>query len=182
VVLAAGPGLEHAEVEVAALAGIWPTASVLVGEEAGTRAVSEALDGATLAHIAAHGDFRQDNPLFSSLRLVDGPLYVYDIEGLNTAPRTIVLSACDSGVQAAATGDELLGLAAALLARGTTDLVASVVPVPDEATNTFMIALHGGLAAGRSAAESRLLAAESMDRSDGFGLVTAVAFSSFGAG
>jgi CHAT domain-containing protein len=93
-----------------------------------------------------------------------------------------VLSACDSGVQAAATGDELLGLAAALLARGTTDLVASVVPVPDEATHTFMAALHRGLAAGRSAAESRLLAAEAMDRSDGFGLVTAVAFSSFGAG
>jgi tetratricopeptide (TPR) repeat protein len=182
VVLAAGPGLEHAHVEVSTLSGIWPTASVLVGEEAGTRAVSEALDGATLAHIAAHGDFRQDNPLFSSLRLVDGPLYVYDIEGLRAAPRTIVLSACDSGVQAAATGDELLGLAAALLARGTTDLVASVVPVPDEATTTFMAALHGGLAAGRSPAEARLIAAESMDPSDGFSLVTAVAFSSFGAG
>jgi len=182
VVLAAGPGLEHAHVEVSTLSGIWPTASVLVGDQAGTRAVSEALDGATLAHIAAHGDFRQDNPLFSSLRLVDGPLYVYDIEGLRTAPRTIVLSACDSGVQAAATGDELLGLAAALLARGTTDLVASVVPVPDEATTTFMAALHIGLAAGRSPAEARLIAAESMDPSDGFGLVTAVAFSSFGAG
>jgi hypothetical protein len=182
VVLAAGPGLEHAHLEVSTLSGIWPTASVFVGEDAGTRAVSEALDGAALAHIAAHGDFRQDNPLFSSLRLVDGPLYVYDIEGLNTAPRTIVLSACDSGVQAAATGDELLGLAAALLARGTTDLVASVVPVPDEATTTFMAALHGALAAGRSPAESRLIAAESMDHTDGFGLVTAVAFSSFGAG
>jgi tetratricopeptide (TPR) repeat protein len=182
VVLAAGPGLEHADREVAALAGIWPSASVLVGDEAGTRAVSEALDGATLAHIAAHGDFRRDNALFSSLRLTDGPLYVYDIEGLAAAPGTIVLSACDSGVQAPALGDELVGLAATLLARGTTDLVASVVPVPDDATTQFMTALHRGLASGRSAAEARLLAAEAMDPTDGSGLVTAVAFSSFGAG
>ena len=57
-----------------------------------------ALDGAWLAHIAAHGNFRADNPLFSSLMLDDGPLIVHDLERLNRAPYWLVLSCCDSGV------------------------------------------------------------------------------------
>ena len=46
-----------------------------------------ALDGAWLAHIAAHGIFRADSPLFSSLRMHDGPLTVYDFEQLR--PRAV---------------------------------------------------------------------------------------------
>ena len=60
--------------------------------------VIAALDGAELAHIAAHGHFRADNPLFSSLELHDGPLTVHDLEGLRRAPRQVVLSACESGL------------------------------------------------------------------------------------
>ena len=48
--------------------------------------VLAALDGAWLAHIAAHGRFRADSPLFSSLRMHDGPLTVYDFEQLHRAP------------------------------------------------------------------------------------------------
>ena len=51
------------------------------------RAVCAALDGPTLAHVAAHGRFRADNPLFSCLQLADGPLTVYDLEALKQAPR-----------------------------------------------------------------------------------------------
>ena len=69
-----------------------------------------ALDGAWLAHIAAHGIFRADSPLFSSLRMYDGPLTVYDFEQLQRAPYRLVLSSCDSGVLAPAGADELLGL------------------------------------------------------------------------
>ena len=41
-----------------------------------------ALDGAGLAHIAAHGSFRSESPMFSSLQLADGPLTVDDIHRL----------------------------------------------------------------------------------------------------
>ena len=56
-----------------------------------------AMDGAALVHVAAHGRFRADNPMFSALELDDGPLTVHDFERLRRAPHRFVLSACDSG-------------------------------------------------------------------------------------
>ena len=42
---------------------------MLADGTATARRVLGALDGAPLAHIAAHGTFRADSPLFSSLRM-----------------------------------------------------------------------------------------------------------------
>ncbi|MGQ0519746.1 MAG: CHAT domain-containing protein [Actinomycetota bacterium] len=148
VVLVAGPGLDHAAAEVAALARRHPGAVRLTGRRATVEAVAAALDGAGLVHIAAHGRFRADNPLFSCLQLADGPLTVYDLEGLRRAPRTLVLSACDSGLSAVRPGDEVMGLAAAVFSLGTATLVASVIPVPDDATRRLMLAFHRRLQAG----------------------------------
>ena len=106
------------------------------------------LTSSQTAHIACHGRFRADNPLFSSLQLADGPLNVYDLQRLDRAPDLLVLSACDSGLSAVRPGDELMGLAAALFPLGTAALVASIVPVPDEATHRLMLAFHAALAAG----------------------------------
>jgi CHAT domain-containing protein len=84
---------------------------VLANSGATAETVLDALDGAWIAHIAAHGIFRADSPLFSSLHMYDGPLTVYDFERLQRAPHRLVLSSCDSGVGAPAGADELLGLA-----------------------------------------------------------------------
>ena len=81
--------------------------------------VSEALDGADSAHVAAHGRFRDDNPQFCSLELADGALTVYDLERLKRAPRRLVLSSCESGLSAVHAGDELMGFTAAVFALGT---------------------------------------------------------------
>jgi hypothetical protein len=147
-VLVAGPGLQHAEAELAALA--LPADTVLSGAEATVAATVQALDGAGTAHVAAHGTFRADHPLFSSLRLVDGPLTGYDLERLDRAPRLVVLSACDAGL--AEPGEGLLGLAATLLPRGTATLVAGLGPVGDAAARRLMERFHAGLRAGRSPA------------------------------
>lgn len=154
VVIVEGPGLPGAAGEVAALAGRYPEATCLAGRAATVAAVGAALGGAGLAHVAAHGAFRVDNPLFSALQLADGPLTVYDLEGLARAPRRLVLSACDSGLSGVRPGDELMGLAGALFALGMTTLVASVIPVPDAATKELMLALHRGLQAGLSPAHA----------------------------
>jgi hypothetical protein len=134
----AGPDLEQAEGEVHDVARVDPTVEILIGPAATVEAVLARLDGAELAHLACHGSFRVDNPMFSSLRLADGPLTVYDIERLPAAPVELILSACDS----ARLGQDLLGLAAAFFSLGTETLIASVVPVDDDAARRLMAALH----------------------------------------
>ena len=109
------------------------------------------LDGAKLAHLAAHGRIHPDNPLFSSLEFADGPLTVYDLEQLSRPLELVVLAACDVGRSTVRPGDELMGLSATFLALGTRHVIASVVPIPDAETAPLMIAFHRLLAAGAAA-------------------------------
>lgn len=66
-VLAPGPGLAHADDEIGVLMGLHDDAVVLTPTKASSAAVLEVIDGAGLFHIACHGAFRADNPLFSHL-------------------------------------------------------------------------------------------------------------------
>jgi hypothetical protein len=154
--LVVGPHLESGGAEVPVLAARHPDAVLLDGVDATVGAVLAALDGAGLAHLATHGRFRADSPLFSALDLADGPLTVHDLERLRTAPYRVVLSACESGVLAPVGAQELLGLAAALFSIGTAGLVSSVGEVNDAATAHLMVGLHDALAAGASPAAALL--------------------------
>ncbi|MDA0637611.1 CHAT domain-containing protein, partial [Nonomuraea sp. MCN248] len=148
VVLVRGPGLRSEGAELRDIAPEYP-APVVLGEGTATVAgILDAMDGARLAHVAAHGAFRADSPLFSALRVDDGPLTVYDLERLRRAPRQVVLSSCDSGLTAPTGADELLGLASSLIQLGTTGIVASVVLVNDGAAVPLMVELHRRLARG----------------------------------
>jgi hypothetical protein len=146
--LVAGPRLRHASREVRDLAASRSDATVLTGKEATVEATLAALDGASLAHVACHGRFRADSPLFSALELADGPLTALDLQRLKRAPDLLVLSACDVALSKRHPGDELLGLSAALIAAGTRTIVASVVPVPDAAARRLMLDFHRHVAAG----------------------------------
>jgi CHAT domain-containing protein len=152
VVSVAGPRLRHSPAEASAVASLYDGATELGPRQATVAAVTRALNGATVAHLACHGHFRADSPFFSSLELADGPLNVYELQRLTRAPEMIVLSACDLAVSETRPGDELLGFAAALIAMGSRTVIASVVSVPDAATKRLMIALHEQLVAGRSPA------------------------------
>jgi tetratricopeptide (TPR) repeat protein len=157
VVLVRGPGLasEGAELPQLAIDYAGDMEPVVLGDGAATAArVLEAIDGARLVHIAAHGTFRADSPLFSALRLDDGPLTVYDLEQLRRGPRQLVLSSCDSGVGQPTGADEVLGLANSLIPLGTVSIVASVVPVNDAAVVPLMVALHRQLRSGANIAEA----------------------------
>ena len=129
------------------VAQLYDDVTALADEDATASQVLHALDGAWLAHIAAHGDFRADSPLFSSLRLHDGPLTVYDFEQLRRAPYLLVLSSCDSGVVAPVGADELLGLVSSLLPLGTAGIIAGVVQLNDDAIVPVMADLHRHLRA-----------------------------------
>ncbi|MFF9044552.1 CHAT domain-containing protein [Streptomyces parvulus] len=154
--------------------------TVLEGDEARVPRVLRELDGAASAHIAAHGTFRADSPLFSSLRMADGPLIVHDFERLDRSPYRIILSCCDTARFASVGADELLGLVTALLPLGTAGVVACSAPVNDAAVVPLMLALHKGLDAGLSLAEA-LRDARAALPDDAVHRATGWAFSAFGA-
>jgi CHAT domain-containing protein len=144
-VLVTGPGLASGGAEVPRVAAEHPDAVVLTDGSATVERCLRAMDGAGLVHVAAHGRFRADNPMFSSLEMADGPLTVHDLEQLVRAPHRIVLSACDSGVMVPVGASELLGLASALMSLGTAGILSTVAPVNDEATAELMVDLHRDL-------------------------------------
>jgi tetratricopeptide (TPR) repeat protein len=158
VVLVGGPGLSTGDAEIRRLAAQYPDAVVLADGGAVAERVMAAMDGAWLVHVAAHGTFRADSPLFSAIELDDGPLTVYDLERLRRAPYRVLLSSCNSAVGVAVGADELLGLVSALISLGSAGVVASVVPVNDPATVPLMLALHDHLRAGSGLAEALALA------------------------
>ncbi len=158
VVLVGGPRLVTGDAEVRHLVTRYPDAMVLADGDATADRVMAAMDGAWLVHMAAHGTFRGDSPLFSAIELDDGPLTVYDLERLKQAPYRVVLSSCSSAIGVAVGADELLGLVSALISLGSAGVVASVVPVNDPATVPLMTALHDHLRAGSDLAGALTLA------------------------
>ena len=150
--LVAGPRLVEADREVLDIAAGKADATVLTGSAATVHAVTSAMATAGTVHLACHGRIRRSNPLWSTLELADGPLYVYDLEGLAHTPPFVVLSGCQTGVGVRA-GDDLLGLASALLDHGTRTLVAAVCALPDTAaTRHTMVDLHRRISAGATPA------------------------------
>jgi CHAT domain-containing protein len=100
-------------------------------------------------HLASHGNFRLDNPLFSALQLSDGWLTVRDVYQLNLVNCDLVtLSACETGVNALAPGDEWIGLARGFFSAGAPSLLVSQWIVDDAATAELMIEFYSQLRAG----------------------------------
>lgn len=182
VAVVAGPGLAGAYQEAVDVAAIYGSQPPLVGNASSAKAVSAAVDGASVAHLAAHGTVRADNPLFSSLRLVDGPLTVYEMERLDHGADTVVLASCDSGRDVVLAGDEMIGFSAAFLNRQTRNVVASVVPIPDAATAPVMVSFHSKLVAGTPVATALADAQESIDPADATAYAAAAGFVCVGAG
>ena len=171
-VLVVGPGLTHAQAEVADLSSVYDNPTVLTNHAAVVGAVCAALDGAAIAHLAAHGEVNADNPLFSALRLADGPLMTYDLGQLGAVPALVVLAACDS-LAGAGYGDELLGMATALLHLGARAVIGSLTPLPDVTARAVMGELHRRLAAGYAPAVALQHARDSISGDGGLGLATA---------
>jgi CHAT domain-containing protein len=178
-VMLVGPGLGTGGAEVPVVAAQDPGAQVLAGDDATVEAALAAFEGAGLAHVAAHGRFRQDSPLFSSLALADGPLVVHDLQRLRRTPHRVVLSACESGVMKPVGSHELLGLASALLSMGTAGVVSSLAEVDDVATVEVMVALHRSLRSGAGLGEA-LLAARLSGTGDPVLAATAASFTVLG--
>lgn len=139
--------------EAQAVADLWQGQAILE-TEATRQAVTRAAAKARLLHVAAHGDFRPDNPLFSGIALDDGWLTTLDIFSLRLQASLVTLSACQTGRNVVAGGDELLGLMRAFLYAGTASLVLTLWTVEDRSTARLMEAFYGQLREGQGKARS----------------------------
>ncbi|HET8617021.1 MAG TPA: CHAT domain-containing protein, partial [Actinomycetales bacterium] len=179
-VVIAGPRLRHAGREAAGIAELANEAEILDGVAATVDSSLTRLRGSRVAHIAAHGRFEAENPMLSSLQLVDGPLMMYDLEALDPPPLQVVLAACHSAVARLHAGHELLGLAHALLWFGSSGVVATSLPAPDADTAVLMRHVHEGLAKGCGVAEALWQARQRVDTSTPAGYATVAGFEAYG--
>jgi CHAT domain-containing protein len=140
--------------EVEALSKILPNARLFVGEAVTEDILRMYGRSSRLVHIATHGYFRQDNPMFSSIRLGGSHLSLYDISHLQLPAELIVLSGCATGMNVVAPGDELMGLVRGLLQAGAQSLILSLWDVHDESTKDFMIGFYTRLQKGFSKAQA----------------------------
>ncbi|WP_404386735.1 CHAT domain-containing protein [Knoellia locipacati] len=151
-----GPGLPRGREEVRAVAEAWGRhTEAFSGTTTNGYAVSadvrSALASASVVHLAAHGHHVDQSPLFSSLDMADGPVFAHELRA-PLAAELVVLSACDVGRSRGRTGDEPLGLAAALLGLGVQCVVAATNPVHDDVAAAAMVDLHARLVAGTDVA------------------------------
>ncbi len=160
-------GIPYVAQEAETVAALLPGAQLLQGQKATMPALQAAAPGQDLLHLACHGLFRTDNPLFSALRLGDGWLTVAEAAELGIEAGLVTLSACESGRSRVVEGDELLGLSRAFLGGGAASLVVSLWLVNDASTAYLMEEFYRCLQAGQSkaaalrAAQKALLATES---------------------
>jgi hypothetical protein len=148
--LIAAPGVEAADEEISAIAAFYADPRILRSSAATVLATCQFLESCGTVHLAGHGSFRRDNPLFSHIQLVDGPLNVFDIEMLRAVPSLVIIAACDAAASSIAGGDDLIGTAAALLRIGVRGVVAPLISVSDTATRDLMVDFHAELASGIS--------------------------------
>lgn len=140
--LVCGPGLETAKREVAELRHRYPNHVMLRGRNASVERTLVGLDGASVAHIAAHSTLDAESPMFSSIELADGPLYLHELEHLHKAPSIVVLATCGSATNQTV-GTMQIGIANVLLELGVGAVIGSICDLPDDIdTRRIMRRLH----------------------------------------
>lgn len=121
---------------------------LLLGEGATLDALLGASKHCSVLHLACHGLFRVDNPIFSSLKLHDEWLTAANVAQLQLNQALVTLSACESGRAGIVGGDEIIGLVYAFLGAGAATLLVSQWLVQDETTATLMDQWYSRLADG----------------------------------
>jgi CHAT domain-containing protein/tetratricopeptide (TPR) repeat protein len=130
--------------EVQSVAALLPHAEVFVGKHATAEVLRSRGMECGLLHIATHGIYRHDNPMFSAIKLGDSYLNLYDLYQLRLGTRLVTLSGCATGMNFVAAGDELLGLQRGLFYAGASSLLLSLWDVHDDSTAELMVEFYKG--------------------------------------
>ncbi len=155
------PRLENAAREAQAIAKMYKTKAFLE-QEATESILRSRAEESEIVHLAAHGEYNNRNPLFSTIHLAedkpkghDGRLEVHEVYGLNLKQATlVVLSACETNIGDLSQGDELVGLNRAFIYAQTPTVIASLWNVDDESTRILMEQFYTYLRKGMDKAKA----------------------------
>ena len=136
--------------ELRMLGAIFPDSLMLAGSEATRENLMRLAPQARFLHLASHGYFRRDNPMFSFLKLTDSHLTFYNLLDLKLNAEMVTLSACHTGVNKVFPGDELHGLMRGFLHAGAPALLVSLWAVNDRSTSELMGEVYSQIHAGVS--------------------------------
>lgn len=117
---------------------------------------------ASVLHLAAHGVYNEQAPIFSRVLLTstansehDGILEVHEVYNLSLSKANlVVLSGCQTNMGEHSTGDEIVGLTRAFIYAGAPSVISSLWRVQDAPSRDLMVALHGYLKQNLSAGEA----------------------------
>jgi CHAT domain-containing protein len=138
--------------EIRSVATVLPDAQTFIGTQATLGKLRDLGPASRFIHIASHGFFRQDNPLFSGIRLGDGHLSLHDLYQMRLPAELVTLSGCATGLNVVAPGDELLGLVRGLISAGAASLLLTLWDVDDQSSARFMPLFYRYLLASGSKA------------------------------
>jgi CHAT domain-containing protein len=133
------------------------------GVQATEPAVRAALLRAPIVHIASHGTFDAESPMFSSVQLAaptgregaastdDGRLETHEVLGLTVRSRLVFLSGCETALGGSASTsysrrDDYATLAQAFLFAGAQNVVATLWRIDDRAAALFATRFYTDLA------------------------------------
>ena len=149
------PGARKEAEMIGRLLGVQP----LLGERATRDAVLQAINSASLIHIAAHGNADtgeialSPRPTAKSIpEEEDYLLRISDISQVQLRAKLVVLSCCHSG-RGEIKAEGVLGIARAFLASGARSVLVTLWAIEDEATWQFMSRFYRHLVDGFSASE-----------------------------
>jgi tetratricopeptide (TPR) repeat protein len=158
------PCAPHILDEVSAVASVAPNAEVYVGSDATYEVLRDVGPQKRFIHIATHGSFRQDNPMFSSISLGNSQLSLFDLYQLDLTAELVTLSGCGTGLNIVVGGDELIGLKRGLLYAGARGALLTLWDVNDRSTADFMKLFYGRLRENPNKAQALQFAMDEIRR------------------
>jgi CHAT domain-containing protein len=152
--------LPDAAREAQEVAKLYPVSRVLTGKAADETVFKEEIGRYAVVHVAAHALIDETQPLYSSIVFAaqnpanDGLLEARELQALDLHAQLFVLSACSTARGRRFRGEGVVGLAWALLSRGTPEVVVSQWNADSRATARLMVLFHRYLVRGQTAASA----------------------------
>lgn len=148
--------LPGAEEEIATILKQFPESQGYTGSDATKQQLFEEAGNYTIIHLATHGVFDKQHPMFSYLEFAyDAYLYAREIFGLELTCSLVTLSGCETllpqqidvqDIHTLVSGDELVGFIRAFMYAGSPSILASLWRVNDRATQQLMSTFYQKLA------------------------------------